>query len=183
MSETVQKPAFYGAVAEFLSAQDLLDAIYQTKDAGYTEIDAFTPFPVEEISEEICNHKKSNVSKIVGTMAILGTLTAFSLQYYVSVIAYPLNIGGRPLFSWPAWIPVMFELTILFASFGAIGGMLFLNGLPRPYHPLFNLERFERASIDRHFLLIQSTDSQYDAAETRAFLQGLDPEEVMDVDW
>lgn len=183
MSESSQKPPFYGLVAEFTSAQALLEAVLETKGEGYTSIDAFMPYPVEEISHEICNHKKSKVSKIVGVGALLGLATAFALQYWVSVYSYPLNIGGRPLNSWPAFVPVMFEVTILFASFSAIGGMLFLNGLPRPYHPLFNLEKFERVMVDRFFLLIKSDDGSYDHETTRAFLEGLGSNEVIDVDW
>ena len=115
--------------------------------------------------------------------AILGAATAVGLQYWSAAIAYPLNIGGRPLNSWPAFIPVTFELTVLFASFAAIGGMMLLNGLPRPYHPVFNVPDFERASVDRHFLLIQSEDAQFDHEKVRAFLEELGPEEVIDVNW
>lgn len=177
------KPTFYGVLAEFTSAQTLLEAVLQVKGEGYRSIDAFMPYPVEEISEEICNHEKSKVSKFVGIGALCGLATAFALQYWISVYSYPLNIGGRPLNSWPAFVPVMFELTILFASFSAIGGMLFLNGLPRPYHPLFNIEKFERVMVDRFFLLIKSDDESYDHDNTRSFLEGLGSEEVINVDW
>lgn len=177
------RPATYGLLAEYLSPQELHEAILKTKAEGYTVIDAFTPYPVHAISEEICNHQKSKVSKIVGAGALLGFLTAAGMQYFISAIDYPLNIGGRPLNSWIAFIPICFELTVLFSSFSAIGGMLFLNDLPKPHHPLFNVERFERASVDRHFLLIESEDPRFDAEATRTFLQGLEPQEVMDVDW
>lgn len=183
MAGPSNKPPFYGILAEFTSAQTLLDAVLRVKGEGYTSIDAFMPFPVEEISQEICNHKKSKVSKIVAVGALLGLATAFAMQYWVSVYSYPLNIGGRPLNSWPAFVPVMFELTILFASFSAIGGMLFLNGLPRPHHPLFNIEQFERVMVDRFFLLIKSDDESYDHAFARSFLEGLGSEEVHDVGW
>ena len=179
-----ERPATYGILAEFLSPTELYEAILKTKEEGYTEIDAFTPYPVHVISEEICNHEKSKVSKIVGTAAILGLATALGMQYWISAVDYPLNIGGRPLASWIAFIPVSFELTVLFSAFTAFGSMMILNGLPEPYHPLFNVERFERASVDRHFLLIESKDSKFDTDSTRAFLQSLGPhEEVMDVDW
>lgn len=178
-----EKPQFYGLLAEFVSPQKLLEAVHRVKDAGYSSIDAFMPYPVEEISHEICDHKKSKVSIIVAAGAALGLATAFGLQYWVSVHSYPVNIGGRPLNSWPAFVPVMFELTVLFASFAALGGMLFLNRLPRPHHPLFNLERFERVMVDRFFLLIKSDDERYEHANTRSFLEGLGPQEVLDVDW
>ena len=183
MDSTLEKPPFYGLLAEFASPQTLLEAVYRVKEEGYTSIDAFMPYPVEEISHEICDHKKSKVSTIVAAGAILGLMTAFALQYWVSVYSYPVNIGGRPLNSWPAFVPVMFELTVLFASFAALGGMLFLNRLPRPHHPLFALERFERVMVDRFFLLIKSDDASYDHEKARSFLKGLDSDEVMDVDW
>ena len=178
-----QKPKYYGLLAEFTSAQKLLEAVHKVKDERYQDIDAFMPYPVEEISHEICHHQKSKVSKIVAFGALAGLATAFALQYWVSVHSYPVNIGGRPLNSWPAFVPVMFELTVLFASFSAIGGMLFLNRLPRPNHPLFNLKQFERVMVDRFFLLIKSEDDLFDQEKTRAFLEGLDPEEVINVDW
>ena len=177
------KPPIYGLLAEFTTPQRLLDAVHHVKDEGFTSIDAFMPYPVEDISHEICNHKKSKVSRLVGLGALAGLATAFALQYWVSVYSYPLNIGGRPLNSWPAFVPVMFELTVLFASFAALGGMLALNGLPRPYHPLFAVDQFERASVDRFFLLIKADDERFEQEPTRAFLEGLGPEEVITVDW
>lgn len=183
MAQVNDKPRFYGLLAEYESAQDLLDAVRATKKEGYTEIDAFTPYPVEAISLEVENGKKSQVSKLVGTGALLGFLTAAFGQWWMSAQAYPLNIGGRPLNSWPAFIPVAFELTVLFASFSAIGGMLFLNRLPRPNHPLFAVPQFERANIDRCFLLIKSEDAKYEEEKTRTFMEGLGPDEVIDVDW
>lgn len=182
-AETREKPPIYGWLAEFTSAQRLLEALHRTKREGYASIDAFTPYPVEAISEEVVDHRKSRVSLIVAVGALLGLATAFGLQYWISVHSYPLNIGGRPLNSWPAFVPVMFELTVLFASFAALGGMLFLNRLPRPHHPLFNLKEFERVTVDRFFLLIKSDDARFDPETTRAFLSGLGPEEVLRVDW
>lgn len=184
MATVVQnKPPVYGLLAEFETSAALLEAVRRTKSEGYVEIDAFTPYPVHSICEEVSDHKKSKVSKIVGTGALLGLLAAIALQYWVSTTAYPVNIGGRPLNSWPAFIPVAFELTVLFASFAALGGMLFLNRLPRPHHPLFAVPQFERVTVDRCFLLIQSRDGKFDHRATRTFLEGLDPDEVIDVDW
>lgn len=181
--EAQPRPPVYGLLAEYPSAQALHDAVVRVKDAGYTSIDAFMPYPVEEISHEIANHEKSKVSAIVAVGAALGLATAFALQYYISVYSYPLNIGGRPLNSWPAFVPVMFELTVLFASFSALGGMLFLNRLPRPHHPLFAVPAFERVTVDGFFLLIKSDDAKFDHRETRTFLEGIDSREVLDVDW
>ena len=183
MEAEQEKPPVYGVLAEFKSPQRLLEAVHRVKDAGYASIDAFMPYPVEEISHEIADHKKSKVSAIVAIGAAVGLATAFAMQYWISVYSYPLNIGGRPLNSWPAFVPVMFELTVLFASFSALGGMLFLNRLPRPHHPLFAVKQFERVTVDRFFLLIKSDDARFDHQPTRAFLEGLGPHEVLDVDW
>ncbi|HEX9735848.1 MAG TPA: DUF3341 domain-containing protein [Thermoanaerobaculia bacterium] len=183
MDAAQERPAVYGMLAEFTSPQRLLEAVHRAKEAGYAAIDAFMPYPVEEISHEIADHKKSRVSAIVAVGAALGLASAFSLQYWISVYSYPLNVGGRPLNSWPAFVPVMFELTVLFASFAALGGMLFLNRLPRPHHPLFAVPEFERATVDRFFLLVKSDDEKFDYPSTRAFLEGLGPREVLDVDW
>jgi len=173
----------YGLLAEFVMPQALLEAILAAKAKGYRTIDAFTPYPVEPICEEIENHKKSKVPLLVLIGGITGACVGFGMQLWISSNGYPLNIGGRPLNSWPAFIPATFELTILFAAFSAVVGMFALNRLPEPYHPLFNVESFERASQDRCFLLIEAADSRFDPQETRAFLESLGPEEVHDVDW
>ena len=181
MSEQ-QSTSLYGLMAEFTTSQALLDAIYKVKEAGYVALDAFTPFPIEEICEEVEDHKPSKVSLLVLIGALTGATVGFSLQWWVSAVAYPLNIGNRPLLSWPAFIPVTFELAVLFGAFSAVFGMFLLNGLPRPHHPVFNVKAFERATLDRYFLLIESADKRFDLAETREFLEGLGPEEVHDVD-
>jgi hypothetical protein len=179
---TAGRSGLYGLLAEFPSAQALLDAVLRTKSAGYSAIDAFTPYPVEKISEEVENHKKSKVPLLVLIGGATGAATAMALQYWTAAVDYPVNVGGRPLFSWPAFIPVTFELTILFAAFSAVIGMLALNGLPKPYHPVFNVAAFERALQDRYFLLIESRDPQFDVETTRGFLRGLGSEEVHDVE-
>ncbi len=183
MSTTTERPATYGLLAEFTTAQQLFDAVVKAKAEGYRRLDAFSPFPVEEIAHEVCDHKKSRVSLIVLVMGLVGAAFGFGLQYFVSVIDYPLNIGGRPPNSWPAFIPVTFETTVLFASFSAAIGMLALNGLPRPHHPVFNVPGFARATQDRFFLLIESEDPDFDRETTRGFLEGLGSTEVSDVDW
>jgi len=126
--------------------------------------------------------KHSKLSLFVLCCGLAGAATGFLLAYGISVIEYPLNIGGRPLNSWPAWIPVTFELTILFSALAAVVGMIFRNGLPRPVHPVFNVDRFERASNDRFFLCIESTDPKFDKVQTEAFMQKLNPEFVTVVD-
>ena len=183
MAERQQGQPVYGLMAEYRSPQALLDAILRTKGEGYTAIDAFTPYPVEAVSEEIENHKKSKVSLVVLLGGLTGAAVGFGLQWWTAAVDYPLNIGGRPLLSWPAFIPVTFELTILFAAFSAVVGMFLLNRLPQPYHPVFNVPAFDRALQDRCFLLIESRDPKFDLEVTRSFLEELKPREVHDVDW
>jgi hypothetical protein len=176
------KEGLYGVVAEFSDPQTLLDAAHKTREEGYTATDAFSPFPIHGLAEAVGFHK-SRLSAIVLTMGILGGLGGFFMCWYANVIAYPLNIGGKPVNSWPAWIPITFECTILLAAFGAVFGMLALNGLPMPYHPIFNLRRFDSASRDKFFLVIQARDPRFNATEARRFLESLGPREVTDVPW
>lgn len=170
----------YGMMAEFDSAKDLVVAARRTHGAGYKKIDAYSPFPVEELAEAIGFHK-NGVPLVTLIGAIIGGLTGYLLQYWVAVVNYPVNIGGRPYHSWPAFIIITFELTILFGGISAVFGMLALNGLPMPYHPVFNVERFAMASKDRFFLIIFSSDAKYDPAGTRQFLEGLTPRSVSEV--
>ena len=186
MSEATYPPPgkpYYGLLAEFTTPQSLLDAVERAQAEGYSKLDAFTPYPVEAISEAVMHHKKSKVSLLVLLGGLSGAAIAYTLQYWTSTVVYPMNIGNRPLHSWPAFIPATFELTILLASFAAIFSLLFLNKLPQPYHPLFNVKSFERASVDRCFLVIESEDPKFDLHATRSFLEGLDPNEVTHVDW
>lgn len=177
-----EQTSTYGLLAEMSSAQDLLDAIYKVKAEGYTALDAFSPYPVEAISEEIENHRRSKVPLLVLVGALTGAVLGFGMQWWVSASAYPLNIGGRPLLSWPAFIPVTFELTVLLGAFSAVFGMFLLNGLPQPYHPVFNVKNFERASQDRYFLLIEARDKLFDPQKTRALLESAGSQEVHDVE-
>lgn len=170
----------YGLMAEFDSARDLIHAARQTHDAGYKKIDAYSPFPIEEVAEAIGFHK-NGVPLVTLIGGIIGGLTGYLLQYWVAVINYPTNVGGRPFHSWPSFIIITFELTILFGGISAVFGMLALNGLPMPYHPVFNVERFALASNDRFFLIVFSSDPKYDPAGTRQFLEGLQPRSISEV--
>ena len=171
----------YGLLAEFEEPEALLEAARRAYEAGYRKLDAYSPFPLEGLAESI-GVRRTGVSLIVLIGGILGCLTGFGIQYWISVIDYPLNVGGRPYNSWPSFIPVTFELTVLFAATAAVVGMLALNGLPMPYHPVFNVPRFALASRDRFFLCVESADAQFDAAETRQFLESLHAHEVSEVE-
>ncbi|MBA3632922.1 MAG: DUF3341 domain-containing protein [Acidobacteria bacterium] len=171
----------YGLLAEFDTATQMVDAARAIRDAGYTKTDAFSPFPLHEIDEAL-GVKKSILPFLVLGGGVAGLLTGLGLQYYVHVIDYPLVVGGRPFFSLPAFIPPMFELTILFAAFTAVFGMLFLNGLPQPYHPVFNVPRFALATREKFFLVIEAKDPKFDYEETKSFMESLNPQEVFDVE-
>lgn len=168
-------------MAEFDAPEKILAAAERARDAGYRNMDAFTPFPMEELTQAL-GVEQSRLSLFVLCCGIAGGLTGFFLPYIASVIDYPLNIGGRPLNSWPHWIPITFELTVLFAAIGAVVGMIFRNGLPRPVHPVFNIDRFERATQDRFFLCIESTDPKFNRDETERFMKSLNPLHLTTVD-
>lgn len=171
----------YGIMAEFDTATELVDAARKVRDEGYTKTDAFSPFPLHEIDEAL-GIKRSILPLLVFFGGVAGLLTGIGLQVFVHAIDYPLNVGGRPYLSWPAFIPPSYELTILFAGFTAVFGMLFLNGLPRPYHPVFNVPRFSLAMREKFFLLIESTDPKFDYEKTKNFIGGLRAQEVFDVE-
>ncbi len=165
-------PALHGLMAEFDSAEALLRAAERTHAAGYTKKDAFSPFPIHGLAETL-GFRERSVAPIVLAGGLTGLTAGWGLEYWTSVIDYPMNVGGRPYNAWVSFIPPAFETTILFASFAAVVGMLVLNGLPRPYHPVFNVKRFERASQDTFFLVIEATDPKFELENTRAFLAGL----------
>jgi len=164
----------YGLMAEFTGPNELLEAARRAYADGYRRMDAYSPVPVEGLAEALgCRH--TYVPHIVLAGGLLGCIGGFYLQYWISAIDYPVNVGGRPYNSWPSFIPVTFELTILVAAFAALLGMLALNGLPMPYHPVFNVERFKQATRDRFFLCIEAADPKFDRQGTLAFLETLNP--------
>jgi len=176
-----QRTKLYGLIAEFEDAETLLNASRRAQEAGFVDIQAYTPFPIDGLSEFVKVRRKNWVPVIVLIGGIFGGLTGFLMQWYAAGVSYPLNIGGRPLFSWPSFIPITFELTILGgALFGAVG-MLLLNGLPRLSHPVFTQPQFRFASSDRFFLCIRSSDENFDPQETRKFLEEMAPSEVTTV--
>ena len=167
-------------MAEFESATALVVAANKTREAGFVDVDAYSPIPIEELHHAI-GFKKTKLPLMVLIGGLLGGVGGFSLQYWVSAIAYPLNVGGKPLVSWPMFIPVTFECTILAAALTTVVGMFALNKLPQPYHPVFNVQRFALATRNRFFLCIEATDRQFDLERTRAFLDTLGAHEVTTV--
>jgi len=176
-----KRSAIYGVMAEFDHAEQLVEATRRTREAGYSRIDAFTPFPIHGLPEAL-GFRRTRLPLIVLVGGILGGLTGYLLQYCSAAVAYPVNVGGRPLNSWPSFIPVTFEMTVLIAAISAVLGMLALNGLPQPYHPVFNVPRFALASRDRFFLLVEARDPHYDHDSTWKFLESLGAREVFDVE-
>jgi hypothetical protein len=175
-----KRDPIYGLMAEFDSAQALVDAAKKTHESGYKKIDAYSPFPIEGLAEEIGMHfDEIPLTVLIG--GIIGGCTGYLMQYWMAAVDYPLNIGGKPPHSWPAFIVITFEMTILFAGISAVLGMLAFNGLPMPYHPVFNVPRFAFASKDRFFLIVFSSDKKYNAVDTRRFLETLDPRSISEV--
>ncbi|MBI4851149.1 MAG: DUF3341 domain-containing protein [Acidobacteria bacterium] len=174
------KKDIYGLMAEFDNPQAIVDATRATYKAGYRKVDAYSPFPIEELSEALEFHPK--VQYIVLCGGIIGGLLGYGLQYWTSAVDYAINIGGRPLNSWVSFIPITFELTVLIGAFSGAIGMLILNGLPQPYHPVFNVPRFSTASSDRFFLCIEAIDPKFDRRATAEFLKSLGALEVTEVE-
>ena len=177
MKLVAEPRAVYGLMAEFDDPNALVSAAHLARLEGYRRMDAYSPFPIEELHEALGSHH-TRLPLIVLVGGLAGCIGGYLLQYWVSAIAYPVNIGGKPLHSWPAFIPVTFECTILVAALSCVLGMLALNGLPQPYHPVFNVPRFALASRNRFFLCIESQDPKFDINGTRHFLETLHPREV-----
>jgi hypothetical protein len=172
MSASALTADLYGLLAEFESSEALIEAAHKARAAGYQKMNAYTTFPLEGLSEAL-GQKPTRLPVLVLLGGVCGGITAYATMYYASVISYPINVGGRPLHSWPSFIPITFELTVLGASFAAFLGMLALNGLPHPHHPLFDVPAFSLASRDRFFLCIQSRDPLFQLESTRQFLESL----------
>ena len=167
-------------MAEFESPTALAAAAREVREKGYRRVEAYSPFPIEEVNEALgLHHNRLPMLVLMG--GILGGLTGYLMQYYLAVVDFPINVGGRPLHSWPSFIIITFELTILFAALTTVLGLLGLCGLPMPYHPVFNVPRFALASRDRFFLCIESRDPLFDRHDTAEFLTSLDPREVCEV--
>jgi hypothetical protein len=177
----LNQPPLYGVMAEFNNPTELVAAARRAYEAGYRRINGYSPFPIEELSEAI-GFTHTSLPLIVLIAGIVGGLGGFLLQYWVEVINYPINVGGRPLNSWPAFIPITFECTILCAAFAAVFGMLALNGLPQPYHPVFNAPNFALATRDSFFLVIEASDRQFEHDEVRRFMKSLEPKDLVDVE-
>jgi len=170
----------YGVMAEFDTAEQLLAASRRAHSAGYRQMDAYAPFPIDELGEAL--GFRTNAIPLIGlTGGVVGALTGFGFQSWVHAFALPINVGGRPLISWPSFVPVTFELAVLFAALSMLAGLFILNGHPQPYHPVFNLPGFARATRDRFFLCIQTDDPQFDSEKTPGFLRDLGAREVSDV--
>ena len=170
----------YGVMAEFESAQAVVDAARRTVAEGFTKVEAYTPVPVEELND-IIHKKRTMLPKISLAAGITGMLTGFALQYWAAAVEYTMNVGGRPYASWPAFVVPSYELTILFSALATAGGMIALSGLPQPYHPVFNAPRFSLASSDKFFLVIESVDPKYVPTQTAAFLESLGAKGVYEV--
>ena len=175
-----RRSAVYGLMAEFEDPTALVAAASRAHEEGYRRMDAYSPFPIEELHDAF-GASRSRLPLVVLIGGLLGCIGGYGLQYWVAVIAYPLNVGGKPFHSWPAFIPVTFECTVLGAALAAVLGMLALNGLPMPYHPVFNVPRFALASRNRFFLVIEATDTKFELEQTRRFLEALNPREVTTV--
>ena len=183
MTETFwDRHGLYGIMARFETPEQLVAAAHRTYRAGYRKMDAYSPMPIEGLAEAI-GFKRNFFSLVVLMGGLTGCIGGFTLLWWIATIAYPHNVGGRPFVSWPMYIPITFECTILLAALSSALGMLAMNKLPMPYHPVFNVQSFsERASIDRFFLCIEANDPKFDVNQTRAFLEALDPEEVAEVE-
>jgi hypothetical protein len=174
-------PQIYGVLGEFPSAEALIDAAHQVREAGYTRTDAYAPLPIRGLAEAL-GFQKTRLPWIVLAGGVLGGVGGYLMQYWMMAVDYPMNVGGRPPHSWPSFIPVTFELTILGAALAAVLGMLALNGLPRPHHPLFSVPQFSLASQNRFFICIEANDPQFEVANANEFLRSIGATHVTTVE-
>lgn len=175
------EPGLYGLMAEFDHPDALLAAAEKTRDAGYKRFEAYTPIPIHGLDEAV-GYRGTRLPWVIFGAGLFGAGGMFAFQTWTNVVAYPMNIGGRPLFSWPAFIPATFEGMVLLSAFAAVFGLIAACGLPRPYHPVFNAPNFERATVDRFFLCIEAADPKFELKRTRQFLESLEPLAVSTVD-
>jgi hypothetical protein len=171
------RPGVYGVIAMFLHPEEVVAAAQAAYAAGFRQMDAFSPMPVDGLAEAL-GFRRNQLPRLVLLGGLFGGLGGLFMQWFSAVVHYPIIVGGRPFASWPSFMPVTFELAVLCAAFAAVLGMLGLNGLPRPHHPIFNAPDFALASRSRFFLCIQANDPQFDIERTRKFLEGLNPREV-----
>lgn len=171
------KPHYYGVAAEFESPDDLMTAVRRTREAGYSRMDAYTPFPIHGLTDEM-HFRDERVPIFMFLGGLIGGISGFFLQTYTNAWDYPFNVGGKPLIGYPAWVPITFECTILFSALTGVLSMIILNGLPKPYDPMFNIASFARASQDRFFLCIEACDPNFNVEEVTKFLEGLGPASV-----
>jgi hypothetical protein len=180
-AQSIQRPRVYGLLAEFERPEELVEASRRAREAGYRKMDAYTPFPIHGLSDAL-GFRGTKLPLVVLTGGLIGCATALGMQWFSATIHYPLNVGGKPLASWPSFVPITFELTVLFAAVSAVLGMLGMNGLPMPYHPVFNAPRFAFASRDRFFLCIEARDPMFEESRVRAFLADLGSKEIVAVE-
>jgi len=175
-----ENETIYGLVAEFDDPEKLVSAARATKEAGYHNFEAYTPYPIKDLDEIVPSWNLVPAIFFLGGLA--GAITAWTMQYYIAAIDYPINVGGRPLYSWPSFIPILFELTVLFSGCAGFFGTLALCGFPRPHFPLFNLPEFARASSNRFFLCIERKDPTYESEITARFLREREATGVWEVE-
>jgi hypothetical protein len=176
------RPEVYGVLGEFPSAEALVEAAHKVREAGYTRTDAYSPLPIRGLSEALGFHRTS-LPLIVLLGGVLGGVGGYFMQYWMTVVDYPMNIGGRPVHSWPSFIPVTFELAILGAALASVLGMLALNGLPQPHHPLFNVPEFSLATQNRFFICIEASDKRFELDSAAEFLRSLGAAQVTTVEY
>jgi hypothetical protein len=176
----VPESSLYGLLAEFKDLDALIEASRKVREKGYRKIDAYSPFPSEELNDAI-GYSSNTLAPLVFCGGLMGLISGFSMQYIACVLHYPWRVGGKPYNSWPAFIPISYECMILGAALTAVFGMFIMNGLPMPYHPVFNIASFEKASKDGVFLSIEARDAQFKLEETKAFLQSLGPVAIHEV--